>query len=127
MKTIRYVQVRQASDRSWKQILGIADQCVFLFELLPRCGGGWNYQRHSVQDEKDWGSYNAEQIVACKAQQVPDPYLVPTQDYDLEWLCEQLAKVDARLELLPADYEACPQCGFDHDYEQQEASKVAHD
>lgn len=30
-------------------------------------------------------------------------------------------------EPLPADYEACGQCGFDHGYEQEEASKVPHD
>lgn len=130
MKVVRYVEVREgtAGSDKWKQIVAIADQCVFLFELVPRCGGGWNYERHSVQGANDWNNYTADQIVAWKrSNTAPDPCLVPTKEHDLVWLREQLAKLDARLELLPADYEACPQCGFDHDYEQQEAAKVQHD
>jgi hypothetical protein len=129
MKVVRYVEVREnyRSSCKWKQIVAIADQCVFLFELVPAPLGGWNYERHSVQGANDWGSLDAHQIQAFKAMGLPDPCLVPTKEHDLVWLREQLAKLDARLELLPADYEACPQCGFDHDYEQQEASKVAHD
>lgn len=129
MKAVRYVEVREGTvgSRKWKQIVATADQCVFLFELVPALWGGWNYERHTVQGENDWGSLDAHQIKAFKRRETPDPCLVPTQEHDLVWLREQLAKLDARLDLLPSDYEACGQCGFDHDYEQQEASKVAHD
>lgn len=129
MKVVRYVEVREGTvgSNKWKQVVAIADQCVFLFELVPAPLGGWNYERHSVQGANDWGSLDAHQIQAFKRRETPDPRLVPTKEHDLVWLREQLAKLDARLELLPADYEACPQCGFDHDYEQQAASKVPHD
>lgn len=129
MKVVQYVEVREGTvgSNKWKQVVAIADQCVFLFELVPAPLGGWNYQRHTVQGEKDWSGLDAHQIQAFKRRNTPDPCLVPTKEHDLKWLREQLAKLDVRLGLLPADYEACPQCGFDHDYEQQQASKVAHD
>lgn len=131
MHIVRYVETRQSLPEwkvQWRQVLAIADGHVFLFELVPALLGGWNLHSLSIQGESDWGSQTADQIAAWKVQQKPvDPCVVETTEQVLDWLRKELAKVDARLELLPADYEACPQCGFDHDYEQQEAAKVPHD
>jgi hypothetical protein len=121
MKVVQYVWVRQSEGMRWKHILGIADGCVFVYELV---WGSRNLRRLEIQDGEAWLNMTAAQILAWKqTKAVPDPCHVPTTESDLEWLREQLPKVDARLELLPSDYEACPQCGFDHEYEHAESQK----
>lgn len=97
--TVRFVLVRQGEQR-WKQILGIADGRVYLFELKPNGNGGWQYERLTVQDKESWPNMDANAIYAWKRQweTALDCYVDPKPS-DLEWLRERLTRVDAVLSL----------------------------
>ena len=97
--TVRFVLVRQGEHR-WKQILGIADGRVYLFELKPNGNGGWQYEKLTVQDKESWPNMDANAIYAWKQKNAsPLESYVDPKPSDLEWLRERLTRVDAVLSL----------------------------
>jgi len=98
-QTVRYVLVREGEHR-WKHVLGIADERIYVFELQPAWTGGWVYKKLSIQDKEGWPNMNADEIWAWKQKNATslDCYVDPKPS-DIEWLREELAKVNAVLSL----------------------------